>query len=231
MVNKSPDRSPERAREDYLKVIYSLAERRPAKAAEVARTLGITRASVSKFKRLLEREKLLEPSAGRTDALRLTKKGERLAVRMVRRHRLLETFLHTTLRVPIDRVHSEAERIEHAISEDVCGRLARFLRYPATDPHGHHIPLSNMPHASGHEIALAAVEPGSTVLVKSVDDRDAGVIRRLLALGVLPGLRAEVAGTEAESIHLKVGRRMIAVSRAAAADVRCVVVKRPHKAA
>ncbi|HXN08686.1 MAG TPA: metal-dependent transcriptional regulator, partial [Candidatus Acidoferrales bacterium] len=124
MVNTGADRSPERARQDYVKVIYQLGLDTPVRAAELARHLGVTRASVSKFKRMLEREKLLHASRRPTDALRLTKKGQELAVRMVRRHRLVETFLHATLRVPLDRIHSEAERIEHAISDDVSKRLA-----------------------------------------------------------------------------------------------------------
>jgi DtxR family Mn-dependent transcriptional regulator len=222
MVNKSADRSPERAREDYLKVIYSLGERGPAKAAQVARALGVTRASVSKFKRQLEREKLIEPSFGHTGALRLTKKGARLALRMVRRHRLLETFLHATLDVPIDRVHSEAERIEHAISEDVCGRLERFLHYPSTDPHGHRIPSPQALRADAHEIALSSARPGERVLVKSLDDRDAPVVRRLLSLGILPGVRAQVLSNDSEGVRLQIARRQVLVPGAAAADVRCI---------
>jgi DtxR family transcriptional regulator, Mn-dependent transcriptional regulator len=226
MVNKMADRSPERAREDYLKVIYSLSERRPARATDVARSLGVTRASVSKFKRQLERDKLIEPAHARSDALRLTKKGERLAVRMVRRHRLVETFLHATLDVPIDRVHSEAERIEHTISEDVCGRLERFLRYPATDPHGHRIPTARTLHAAGTEIPLSSARSGDRVLVKSLDDRDATAIRRLLSLGLLPGIHVRVIAADGEGVRVQIGRRQACVPAYAAAYVRCAPGKR-----
>ncbi|HXW51947.1 MAG TPA: metal-dependent transcriptional regulator [Candidatus Acidoferrales bacterium] len=230
MVNKSADRSPERAREDYLKVIYSMGERRPARAADVARALGVTRASVSKFRRQLEREKLVEPPLGRTDALRLTKKGVRLALRMVRRHRLVETFLHETLHVPLDRVHTEAERIEHAISDDVCLRLARFLHHPATDPHGHPIPTSSAPHPSLREVPLSAVEPPTRLIVKSVDDRDPSVVRRLSVLGMLPGLVARVEVNGPDGLRLRVGRKTIHVPRDAANDVRCVPARPAQKA-
>src|SRR6202011_1657265 len=165
MVNTGADRSPERARQDYVKVIYQLGLDTPVRAAELARHLGVTRASVSKFKRMLEREKLLHAARRPTDAVRLTKKGQELAVRMVRRHRLVETFLHATLRVPLDRIHSEAERIEHAISDDVSKRLARFLDHPAVDPHGHRIPTGIGASGEFADAPLVSFGPGQRVVV------------------------------------------------------------------
>ena len=216
MVNTGADRSPERARQDYVKVIYQLGQRTPVRAAELARYLGVTRASVSKYKRMLEREKLLQPSRRPTDALRLTKKGERLALRMVRRHRLVETFLHATLRVPLERVHSEAERMEHAISEDVSARLARFLDHPAADPHGHRIPSASTRPTAPSERALISAGAGSLIVVTSIDDRNPSAVRRLAALGVLPGLQAVVATNDAGGIRLSAGKRTI---RLTATDV------------
>lgn len=221
MVNIGADRSPERARQDYVKVIYQLGQRNPVKAAELARHLGVSRASVSKFKRMLEREKLLCHSQRPTDALRLTQKGLRLAVRMVRRHRLVETFLHTTLHVPLERVHSEAERIEHAISDDVSTRLARFLDHPVVDPHGHRIPNGSTTRDRFLEQSLGSIAPGRLVLVTSIDDRSAPAVRALAALGVLPGLRATVARNDGAGVHLRAGRRSISLSVAAVAGVRC----------
>ena len=89
MVNTVGDRSRERARQDYVKAIYRLSSAGPVRAADLARELGVTRASVSKCRRMLEREKLVFPSQRPTDGLRLTRKGEALALRMVRRHRLV----------------------------------------------------------------------------------------------------------------------------------------------
>jgi Mn-dependent DtxR family transcriptional regulator len=128
------DRSPARAREDYVKVIYQLGDVEPVKAADVARYLGVSPVSVSKAKRVLERDGYLEKSTP-TDRLRLTRRGRKLAVSMVRRHRLLETFLHRSLDIPLELVHAEAERIEHTISEDIALRLAQLLGHPARDPH------------------------------------------------------------------------------------------------
>jgi DtxR family Mn-dependent transcriptional regulator len=217
------DRSPERARQDYVKVIYQLSQLAPVRAAELARHLGVSRASVSKFKRMLAQEQLLERSRGRNDSLRLTKKGMGLALRMVRRHRLVETFLYTTLRMPLDRVHSEAERIEHAISDDVSVRLARFLDYPVADPHGHRIPNGTAQHGTLQEAALTSIVPRQDIVVTSIGDQRAATVRRLASLGVLPGLRATVASKDAAGIRLVAKGRHIALSIEAASDVRCVL--------
>ena len=221
MVNSSADRSPERARQDYVKVIYQLAQDTPVRSAELARHLGVTRASVSKFRRMLEREKLLYPSRRPTDALRLTKKGRQLAVRMVRRHRLVETFLHATLRVPLDRIHSEAERIEHAISDDVSARLDRFLDHPSVDPHGHRIPTGRGARRPISDAPLSTFDSGRRIIVTRIDDQRAAVVRELVTLGVLPGLRATVVGNKASGIRLRAGKRDIGLTASTALGVHC----------
>jgi DtxR family transcriptional regulator, Mn-dependent transcriptional regulator len=226
MVNTPPDRSPERARQDYVKVIYQLGEETPVRAAELARHLGVSRASVSKFKRMLERENLLHPSRRPTDALRLTKKGQQLALRMVRRHRLVETFLHATLRMPLERVHKEAERIEHAISDDVSARLARFLEHPSVDPHGHRIPDGSTKDVAKHGEGLASLQVGSHILVTSIDDHDPTTVRRLAALRILPGLRAVIASNDGGLVRLRAGKRRITISHDASRGVRCASTSR-----
>ena len=108
------DRSPARAREDYVKAIYQLGADGPVRAAALARYLKVSRVSVSKAKRLLgNRRACWSAEATPSQPLRLSGRGYKLAIAMVRRHRLLETFLHRSLRVPLERVHAEAERIEH----------------------------------------------------------------------------------------------------------------------
>lgn len=224
MVNIGDDRSRERARQDYVKVIYQLGQLGPVRAAQLARRLGVTRASVSKFKRMLEREGLLLPAQRPTDALRLSRKGEALALRMIRRHRLVETFLHRTLHVPLDRVHTEAERIEHAISDDVSARLDGFLHHPSLDPHGHVIPHGHAPTARIAQCALPAIATGQTVIVASIDDRRPQTVRRLQSLGVLPGVHARVVATTRSGLRLAIGRRTVVIAAQAAAAVRCTVV-------
>lgn len=229
MVNIGADRSPERARQDYIKGIYQLGERKPVRAADLARSLGVSRASVSKFKRMLEREKLLERSIARNDALRLTQKGKALAVRMVRRHRLVETFLHTTLRMPLDRVHWEAERIEHAISDDVSARLATFLAYPVADPHGHQIPAGIRKTMTIADDVLARAKIGERVTVTSIDDRDARVVRELSAHKVLPGRCLTVIGRRQDGLRIRLGQQEVGLSRRAVDGIRCAPGKRERR--
>jgi DtxR family transcriptional regulator, Mn-dependent transcriptional regulator len=231
MVNKQRDRSRERACEDYVKAIYHLTGEAPVRAVGLAQHLHVSRASVSKSRRVLEAAGLVKAQKGRTDTLRLTAKGRKLGVRMVRRHRLIETFLHKVLGVPLERVHADAERIEHAVSDDLAGRLAQLLRHPATDPHGHPIPPAS---ASGYERSkkrLSQIAQGAAVLVTAIDDRDRAVVRRLKSAGILPGLLATVLRASARGLVLKAGRRRIAISNSAAANVRCAVRGRRAAAA
>ena len=221
MVNKQADRSRERAREDYLKAIYHLGAGAPVKAVTVARHLRVSRASVSKLRRVLERDGLLQAANKRVDALTLTPQGQAIAIRMIRRHRLVETFLHRSLGVPLERVHTDAEKIEHSISEDVARRLAEFLGNPVTDPHGHLIPDSAAHKKSSRDAPLLSQNAGERVTVTAIDDRDDKVTRKLVHLGILPGRQVCIVQNQPKLLRLKVGARTVAVPHAAAASVRC----------
>ena len=225
------DRSRERAREDYVKAIYQLGRSAPVRCTDLARHLDISRSSVSQFRSVLASDGFVEPSADRLDALRLTPSGIDLAIRMVRRHRVIETFLHVALAVPLDSIHAEAERIEHVVSDDIVLRLARFIGNPACDPHGHRIPYDAAAAADGNGDSdeatsrLGEVAPGSSVRVVSIDDRDAEIVRALAAASILPRYRgsverdgAAVAVRGAEPPH----DRVVLAAHLAHA-VRCVV--------
>lgn len=221
MVNIGADRSPERARQDYVKVIYQLGQRSAVRASDLARSLGVSRASVSKFRRMLEKDKLVQRSRQRSGDLRLTSKGLRLALQMVRRHRLVETFLHKSLHMPLEQVHGEAERIEHAISEDVSKRLAAFLHNPAHDPHGHRIPAVTSGNVRLRDRSLGLVPAGEAAIITSIDDRDAVAVRRFEMLGMLPGARVTVISQDAQSCSLRIGARSVSLRRDSIAAVRC----------
>ncbi|MGH7706904.1 MAG: metal-dependent transcriptional regulator [Vulcanimicrobiaceae bacterium] len=217
------DRSPERARQDYVKAIYQLGRRGPVKAVDLARYLGVSRASVSKFKRLLERDRLILASDHQGDALHLTRSGMALAVRMVRRHRLLETFLHRSLGVPLEQIHAEAERIEHALSADLTERLARFLGDPTEDPHGHAIPTDRgqLTEPASFPRPLNGVAVGAQITVASIDDRDAVVVKGLAALGVLPGFAATIVRRNSRGVQFDSGERTFVLPAALAEAVWC----------
>ena len=225
VLEAGSDRSATRAREDYVKAVYQLGDDGPVKAADVARHLGVSPVSVSKAKRSLQREGLLDADEASTNVLRLTRAGRELAVAMVRRHRLLETFLHRLLGVPLERVHAEAERIEHAISEDVAQRLAQLMGNPACDPHGHAIPYTLAQARRGGDPRLTSVPAGTRVLVSSLDDRDAHAVRALADAGVLPGLRAAVVAGDGQRVRLRCGTRELVLTAHQAAMVRVEVTR------
>lgn len=214
------DRSRARAREDYVKAIYQLGAQQPVRAASLARYLNVSRVSVSKAKRLLEADGMLEKQQSSSDPLRLSSRGLRLAIAMVRRHRLLETFLHRALRMPLERVHAEAERIEHVISDDVALRIAELLGKPRCDPHGHLIPYGNDAPNRKPLPTLATLAPGSRARVASLDDRDERAVAALCGSGVLPGVSLRVERVDVKHVIVRCGGRVLSLRRSHAEMVR-----------
>ncbi|OLT14049.1 hypothetical protein BJF78_20385 [Pseudonocardia sp. CNS-139] len=176
-----------RATEDYLKAIYNLAHRGVhVTTGLLAQELGVSAPSVSAMVKRLEDGRLLVRPDSRT--LLLTDSGERAALRVVRRHRLLETFLARVLGVPWDEVHAEAELLEHALSERLEERIDAALGHPTHDPHGDPIPPRDGPHEEGWGDALESAPPGCRFRVDRVSDRDSAALRYLGELGVFPGV-------------------------------------------
>lgn len=220
LLTVGSDRSAARAREDYVKAIYQLGAEGPVRAAALARYLNVSRVSVSKAKRLLEADGFLEPETAPSQPLRLSRRGQNLAVAMVRRHRLLETFLHRSLRIPLERVHAEAERIEHVISDDVALRIAELLHRPKCDPHGHPIPYGDALPSRGTLPTLATLAAGATARVVSLDDRDDEGVAALAAAGILPGVTLRVEAIGRDRFAVRCGKRIATLRRRHAAMVR-----------
>lgn len=127
------------AREDYIRAIYLLSERGEAPGVtDVATKLKLSKSTVSERVRGLEEDGLV--TALPYAAIVLTKKGSDVGRKLTYKHRITEVFLSEILKVPKDRVHAEAERLEHALSDDVIKRIAKLLKHPKTDPHGSVIP-------------------------------------------------------------------------------------------
>jgi DtxR family transcriptional regulator, Mn-dependent transcriptional regulator len=184
-----------RAAEDYLKAIYHLGTHgEPVTIGLLAHELGVSSPSVSAMVRRLQDGDLVDRSDARS--VHLTGEGEREALRVVRRHRLLETFLARALGVPWDEVHAEAELLEHALSERLEERIDAALGHPTHDPHGDPIPPRDGPHSEGWGVALEAVAPGSRFRVERVSDRDSAALRHLGRLGVVPGALIDVEDHE-----------------------------------
>ena len=174
-----------KAVEDYLKAIYKLQAQESLTNASLAERLGVSAASVSAMVKRLEGAELLDRSSPR--ALALTGRGEAEALRVIRRHRIIETFLHRFLDVPWDEVHDEAEVLEHAISDRLEDRMAKALGHPVRDPHGDPIPPKDGAHHESWPQALDDAPAASWFLVERVSDREAEVLRYLAELGLVPG--------------------------------------------
>jgi len=194
--NAHPKRRTNEGAENYAKAIYELQGRDPSPVGTtaVAERLGVTPASASGMLRRLADEGVVsyEPYHG----ARLTPEGERIALEVIRHHRLLETFLSETLDVPWDRVHDEAEVLEHYISEDLEERIASALGDPSHDPHGDPIPGPALDLADDESVALAELEAGQAATFTRVSDTDPEMLRHLDELGVRPGAVVRVREVE-----------------------------------
>src|SRR5918993_593194 len=151
-----------RSVEDYLKAIYQLSpEGRPASTSEIANLLALSAPSVTGMVKRLSEHGLLEHIPYR--GVQLTEEGRRAALRMVRRHRLIEAYLVEFLGYSWDTVHDEAERLEHAVSDTLVERMATALGHPTVDPHGDPIPTEDGSIDEPDFVRLADVSPGQTV--------------------------------------------------------------------
>jgi DtxR family transcriptional regulator, Mn-dependent transcriptional regulator len=177
--------------EDYAKVIYELEVRDGrAQTNALAGRIGVTPASASSMVKRLAGLGLV--SYSRYRGARLTKKGRRLALEVIRHHRLLELFLVEELGMSWDRVHAEAEALEHALSEQVEERIAARLGDPVVDPHGDPIPTVTLEIEERQTRSLQSLEPGERGVFTRVSDADPSMLRFLAERGIAPGDRFEV---------------------------------------
>ena len=179
--------------EDYLKAIYHLQydtdER--VRTADIAEELDVTSPTVtSMLDKLAERELI---DRKKYHGVRLTEKGERVALEVVRHHRLLETFLTEQLDYSWAEVHEEADRLEHHISEEFVERIATVLNHPEIDPHGDPIPNVDLEAPAERDAdAISEREEGDVVVVERVSDRDAEVLEYLSDRGLEPGSKLTI---------------------------------------
>jgi DtxR family Mn-dependent transcriptional regulator len=178
--------------EDYLKAIYALEELTgaPATTSDIAERLDIAPPSVSGMLRRLAARKLIRHE--RYKGVHLTAAGRRAALRMLRRHRVLEAYLASVLGFSWDRVHAEAERLEHAASDELIDRMAAALGDPATDPHGAPIPARDGTLREIPTQPLSDQAVGASARVASVGDEDGELLRYVGSLAIKPGVLIKV---------------------------------------
>ena len=184
-----------RAVEDYLKAIRMLQrEGTPVATSALAQQLDRSPASVTNMLKSLAERDLVEhvPYYG----VRLSDEGEREALRIIRRHRVIEAYLIERLGYSWDRVHAEAERMEHAASDELVDRMAAALGHPELDPHGSPIPTRDGDFDERRWPALSDVSAGTRAVIREVSDADEERLRYLAELGLFPGTRLEVLERE-----------------------------------
>jgi DtxR family transcriptional regulator, Mn-dependent transcriptional regulator len=194
--NAHPKRRTNEGAENYAKALYELQGRDevPVGTKAVAERLGVTPASASGMLKRLAEDGVVEyePYHG----ARLTPDGERIALEVIRHHRLIELFLAEVLDMPWDRVHSEAEVLEHHISEELEELIAAKLGQPALDPHGDPIPDRDLAVAVEQTVSLIDLEPGERGVFARVSDRDGAMLRHLAEREIQPGDRLLVDSRE-----------------------------------
>jgi DtxR family Mn-dependent transcriptional regulator len=177
--------------EDYLKAIYQLSrDGRSAGTSDIADQLGVAGGSVTGMLKRLAEQGLVEHT--RYYGATLTAEGTRTAIRTIRRHRVIEAFLVHVLGYSWDRVHAEAEQLEHSASEELIDRMAAVLGEPESDPHGAPIPNSAGEFDDVHLPSLADLPVGAAALLRQVPDEDPAELRYFAELGLLPGVEVEV---------------------------------------
>ena len=180
-----------KAVQDYLKIIFKLATNGKAVSTNaIAERLEISQASVTGMIKKLSDLKLVthKPYYG----VELTQTGRKIALEIIRHHRLLELYLAEALGYSWDRVHDEAEKLEHVISEEFEDKVAKILGNPTTDPHGAPIPSKDGEIEERVLLPLTSAEAGQRVLVKQVSDSDPEMLRYLGKIGIFPEVKLHI---------------------------------------
>jgi DtxR family Mn-dependent transcriptional regulator len=206
--------------EDYLKTIYEIGRGTVAVATnDIAQRLNIAPASVSGMVRRLADQGLL--GYERYRGVTLTEAGRRAALRTIRRHRIIESYLSSALEYPWDRVHDEAERLEHAASDELVDRMAEAIGEPVVDPHGAPIPSREGLVDETVYLTLDELGAGYGARVVRVSDDDPEMLRYLAELEIIPGAEVIIVSRAPYQgpISLKIDGHLLAIGPALAGQV------------
>lgn len=211
--------------ENYLKAIFQLGgEGRGVSTRELAERLDVRDASVTHMLKRLSVTGWIayEPYRGAT----LTLEGRRAATAVLRRHRILESFLHRMCELPLDKVHPEAERLEHAASEEFVDALDRLMGFPTVDPHGDPIPDREGRLGVVDSRPLVELSVGQQATISRVEDGRPDALTYLVGEGLVPGggIRVVRKLDFDGSVEVQLGRRRIMLSRELASGIQVVDV-------
>jgi DtxR family Mn-dependent transcriptional regulator len=198
--------------EDYLKAIYKLHEGAPVSTTEIARALQVSSASVTNMVKKLAQNGFVTHESYR--GVQLTSAGEKIALEIIRHHRLLETYLREIMGYDWEQMHAEAERLEHHISEEFEAKLDEMLGFPTRDPHGDPIPALDGTISEPGGDPIGTFDEGAVVRILRVPDEDPSLLHRLEDQALLPGSEIRVLGqAEGESnLRIQVEDREVAIT-------------------
>jgi DtxR family transcriptional regulator, Mn-dependent transcriptional regulator len=208
------------ATQDYLKEIHKLRlEGSRATTSAIAERMGVRPSSATAMIKKLAALGLADHAPYKGVAL--TPTGERVALEVIRHHRLLEQYLTEALGIPLDEVHIEADRLEHALSEELEARIDHSLGYPTHDPHGDPIPDRKLKLDRSSLRTLASLEPGDEATIRRVPSDDGELLRYLKSLALVPGRKVKLrsAAPFGGPLTVRVGKAEHAISRELAAGI------------
>jgi DtxR family Mn-dependent transcriptional regulator len=216
-----------RSRQDYLKALFALEPRGDVSTSQLAAQLSVSAPSVTHMLKSLAETRLVvySPRAG----ARLTPTGRRQALAIVRRHRILETFLVRVLGLDWSEVHADAEVLEHHISDRVLEAIDRLMEHPSEDPHGHPIPDAKGRMRRRELVPLAALPRGASATVCEIPDDDGRRLAHWKRFGLVPGARVRMREVRAldDVLELEIdGRRLVTGSE----GVEGVLIERRREA-
>ena len=209
--------------ENYVKAMFLIGNRdeeaRPVATGELAQALAVSPGTVTGMLKTLSEASLATYTP--YEGARLTPAGLRLALTVLRRHRLLELFLSSTLQMPWDEVHEEAEHLEHAVSERLVDRIDAYLQFPAVDPHGDPIPRADGSLTEPQGESLSRIAPGDRFRLVRVIEQDKSFLRYLTECGLDLGIEGEVVENRSESgaLVVRTGDKLVALGADAASKL------------
>jgi DtxR family transcriptional regulator, Mn-dependent transcriptional regulator len=208
------------AMQDYVKEIYKLRlEGKRATTSAIAERMGVRPPSVTAMLKRLSVLGLAKHAPYR--GVELTPAGERVALEVIRHHRLVELYLAEALGLSLDEVHSEADRLEHVLSEELEARIDQSLGFPTHDPHGDPIPDAELRLDRAQLRTLASLEPGDQATISRVPDGDDELLRYLAKLALVPGKKVTLRAAEpfGGPLTVRVGKVEHSISRELAGGI------------
>lgn len=197
--------------QDYLKAIYKIGSDSPVLTNDIARFLGVKAPSVSNMVKKLSAMHLVEYNSHH--GVVLTESGRKIALEVLRHHRLLETYLKVALGYPLERLHEEAEKLEHVISEEFEDRIDAIMGHPQFDPHGDPIPSKDGVMPLFEDVPLSSIETNTQFLLTRISAKDKNNLRYFETNQLLPGQILTVESINSLTVSIKLSSQLLLLDK------------------